>query len=354
MTDPTGGGGQEVTMGTGDVKRRYASGLELAELPWFELREGRLQLVDDQVGPIVDLHTHLALTYGRRQSVDLFAAPGPTRHYLPMVCPLDMDVYQNVNFTPADLSAMKRDLGFGSFTTGGMRCTHTVPNLLGEMAELGLRCSVLLPIDLPVLSHNAETYLEAAAATPELISFGSVHPHARDAADQLAEQQRLGAKGVKLHPAIQMVPSDHPRMMALYPICAELGLPVLWHCGPVGIETALGRRCAQLKHYWRAVHDHPATTFILGHSGALQMEMGLELCKSYPNVHLELASQGYSNVERIVNEAPIERVMFGSDWPFYHQAIGIAKVLLATRDRPTERKLVLHENAARLLGLELG
>ncbi len=353
MTDSKPSDSQEGAMSTGHVQRRYGSGMELAELPWFGLSEGRLRLVDDQIGPIVDVHTHLALTYGRRRSVNLLASPGPTQHYLPMDGPLDMDVYQNLNFTPADLSAMKRDLGLGSFTRGGMRATHTVPNLLSEMAELGLRCSVVLPIELPILSHNAETYLEAVATTPEIISFGSIHPHARDAADQLAEQQRLGARGVKLHPAVQMVAADHPRAMALYPVCAELNLPVLWHCGPVGIETALGRRRSQLKHYWRAVHDNPATTFILGHSGALQMEQGLELCKSYPNVHLELASQGYPNVERIVNEAPIDRVMYGSDWPFYHQAIGIAKVLIATRGKPTERRLVLHENAARLFGLEL-
>ncbi|MBW2458190.1 MAG: amidohydrolase family protein [Deltaproteobacteria bacterium] len=334
-----------------DVKRWYAAGLDLAELPWFELREGRLRLVDDQVGPIVDFHTHLALTFGRRRSVDLFASPGPTRHYLPMTGPLDMDVYQNVNFTPEALGAMKRDLGLGSFTKGGMRTTHTAPNLSGEMADLGIVRSVLLPIDFPFLSHNAETYLEVVADIPELVSYGSVHPHDRNAAERLAAQKRAGAIGVKLHPAVQLVAPDHPRAMALYPVCADLGLPVLWHCGPVGIEAKISRRKCQLKHYWRAVHDHPNTTFILGHSGALQMELGLELAQRYPNVYLELASQGYANVERILKEAPIERVMLGSDWPFYHQAIGIAKVLLATRGRPTERRLVLYDNAAKLLGL---
>jgi len=334
-----------------DVKRWYAAGLDLAELPWFELHQGRLRLGDDQVGPIIDFHTHLALTYGRRRSIDLSAAPGPTRHYLPMSGPLDMDVYQNVNFTADDLGAMKRDLGLGSFTKGGMRATHTAPNLIGEMNDLGIAHSVLLPIDLPFLSHNAETYLELVTSTPELISYGSVHPLSRDAADRLAAQKRAGAMGVKLHPAVQLIAADHPKAMALYPVCADLGLPVLWHCGPVGIEAAISRRRCQLKHYWRAVHDHPDTTFVLGHSGALQMELGLELAKRYPNVYLELASQGYANVERIIREAPIERVMYGSDWPFYHQAIGIAKVLLATRDRPTERRLVLHDNAAQLLGL---
>ena len=324
----------------------------LADLPWFELRGERLLLADGAVGPIVDVHTHLALTYGRRRSVDLNAAPRPTEHYLPLSAPLDMQVYQNVNFTPQALSAMKRDLGLGSFTSGGMRATHTAPNLTREMEELGVVRSVLLPIDMPWLSYNAETYLDIAAYTPSLVSFGSVHPSKKEARAALEEQKQKGALGIKVHPAVQMMPPDHPKAMALYEMAGEIGLPILWHCGPVGIETALGRRYSQVKHYWRAIAQHPKTTFILGHSGALQMDMGLELAQRYPNVYLEVASQGLDNVKHLVREAPIERLMFGSDWPFYHQAIGIAKVLLATEGLESERRLVLHDNAARLLSLQ--
>ena len=51
-------------------------------------------------------------------------------------------------------------------------------------------------------------------------------------------------------------------------------------------------------------------------------------------------------------EAPVERIMQGSDWPFYPRAISIAKALIATEGMPTERRLILHDNAARLYGLE--
>jgi predicted TIM-barrel fold metal-dependent hydrolase len=123
---------------------------------------------------------------------------------------------------------------------------------------------------------------------------------------------------------------------------------VLFHCGPVDIEPPLGRYLSQLKHYWRAVADNPDTTFVLGHSGALQMEAALDLCKHYPNVYLETSSQGLPNVRRIVAEAPPERVMFGSDWPFYHQATPLAKVFIATEGQPETRARVLWQNAARL------
>ena len=331
---------------------RFQSAYDLARLPWFELRDGdRVVLVDDTLGPIVDMHTHLALSYVRHDTVDIEAPGPPTRHYLPMAQPVDLEGYLNLNFSDEDLSAMRRDLTVGCLTRGGMRPTHTAPNLEREMADAGVHTALLLPIDFPWLSRNAEDYLALAAGTDRLASLGSVHPHARDVAARLDRQKAMGARGIKFHPAVQMVAPDHPKAMALYRLCAERDMLVFYHCGPVGIEAKAGRERCQLKHYWAAVADNPDVTFVLGHSGALQMERGLELAQRYPNVFLELASQGLSNVRRIVAEAPPERILFGSDWPFYPEVVTMAKVLIATDDDPGARRRILWENAARLLDL---
>jgi predicted TIM-barrel fold metal-dependent hydrolase len=79
------------------------------------------------------------------------------------------------------------------------------------------------------------------------------------------------------------------------------------------------------------------------------MEEALALAKEHESVWLELSSQSLSNVRKILDEAPPDRIVFGSDWPFYHQGIGIAKVLMVTEDRKDLRSKVLHDNAARLL-----
>lgn len=331
---------------------RFASSFELAQLPWFEMRDGRL-IRDPSLGPAIDVHTHLALSFIRKDTVDLLAKPRPAEHYLPLDANLDLDVYANRNFTPEHMSAMKRDLGIkGLLGLPGMRDTHTGPNLVQEMEELGIVTSVLLPIELPKISRNAEAFLNVAQNLPPLIAYGSVHPFEKGFAQRLERQKAAGARGVKIHPAVQMLPPDHPRCMEVYRTCGELGLAVFWHCGPVDIEGRWGRYCSQLKHYWRAVRCYPETTFVLGHSGALQMEMGIELANTYDNVYCEIASQSASNVRKLVEEAPIERLMFGTDWPFYHQAAGLAKVLMATEDKPSERSRVLHENAMQLLGLD--
>ncbi len=331
---------------------RLPSVRALAELPWFELAgPDRIRLADDRVGSIIDMHAHLALAFGPPMKVDLHARTEQTERYLSLDRPLDLEVYLNKNFSDADVEGMKKDLGILCLTGRGKRRTHTIPNLLAEMSDLRISHTVLLPIELPRISRNAETYLEAVAGEPRLISYGSVHPIDKDAASRLEEQKAMGARGVKIHPAVQLITPDHPRAIEVYRICADLDLPVLWHCGPVGIELAISRWCCQLKHYWRAVHECPDTTFILGHSGALQMELALELAQRYPNVVMELSSQSLGNIKRILDEAPPDRIVLGSDWPFYPQVIQLAKVLMATQRKPAVRRRVLFENAARLLKL---
>lgn len=308
-------------------------------------------LADEGVGPIIDLHAHVALAYLLPLRVELTRATPATAHYLPACCPIDFEVYQNRNFTPQALRDLTRDLTLGSLRRGGMRATHTAANLVREMDELGIAHAVLLPIDLPWISRNAAHALAAAAREPRLISFGSVHPIVDRVGERLDEQAHAGARGVKMHPAVQLMAPNHPRARALFRQCGDRDLPVLLHCGPVGIELASGRRRSQVALYEQAIAEQPRTRFVLGHAGALQMEAALDLACRYPNVWLELSGQSLANVRAILARADPKRVVYGSDWPFYHQAIGIAKVLLATEGQPDLRAAVLHRNARALLGL---
>lgn len=339
-------------MDTATLPTRFATGYALSQLPWFELHGGDLVVADPEVGPIIDVHTHLALSFVRAQTVDLESAPRPTEHYLPMERPLDLTLYSNRNLVAQDLVNLKRDLGIQVLRRGGMRATHTVPNLVREMDGLGIVRSVLLPIEFPWLSFNADRYLAVASRNARLLSFGSVHPKDRRFAEKLEAQAAAGARGVKIHPAVQHLRPDHPSCYPVYRKCAELGLPVLWHCGPVGIEDRHGRYCSQLRHYWRAVHDNPQTTFVLGHTGALQNSSAVALANAYPNVWCELACQSLPAVRYTIENAPADRLMFGTDWPFYHQSHNIARVLLSTSDAATRRRVFV-ENAARLFELDL-
>ncbi len=325
---------------------------DLARLPYFEVKGGRLTLADPALGPIVDCHTHLALAYGRKPaSVDLLRETANVEVYLRNDKPIDFDVYMNRNFAPHDLRAIERDMTKDVFGPGGMRATHTLPNLIREMSAVGVTQSVLLPIDFPFWSKNSERWLALTAGKGEIVCFGSVHPYAPRLREQVKKLADMGARGLKYHPAVQLVGPDDRRAMKLFRLCAEYKLPVLFHCGPVDIETRLGRRLSQVRRYERAIAENPDVTFVLGHSGALQMDEAIAFARKYPNVFYEIASQSLPAVERLVDELPEGRLMTGSDWPFYHPAIPIAKVLIATERAPKARRAVLYENAARLFRL---
>jgi predicted TIM-barrel fold metal-dependent hydrolase len=328
----------------------FTSLLDLARLPWFSLSEqGRLVMSDPSVGPIADLHTHLALAYVRPMSVDLQKLHPETQHYLPSCCALDLDVYVNKNMSPEIVKALTEDLTWKSLGPRGMRATHTVPNLEREMDETGIRASVLLPIDFPAISDNAGVALGAAKTSNKLLSLGSVHPYSTGRAKKLDSQLARGAKGIKMHPSVQLVRADNRRARELYAMCAEREMIVFWHCGPAGIEPKLGQYLNQVKFYQAPIAENPKTTFVLGHAGARQFEQALRLQRQYPNVWLETSSQSVSNVRRMVLEADPDRVVHGSDWPFYHPAISVAKILIATEDRREIRHKFLWQNAARLL-----
>lgn len=330
---------------------KFRNLFDLARLPYFEVKDGRLLLADRSLGPVCDVHTHLALAYGTKVRVDLMRETEGAELYLRGDKPIDFDVYMNKNYAPHDLVAIERDMTREVRGPNGMRATHTIPNLLRDMDDVGVTRSVLLPIDFPVFSHNSETWLDLTRNKPGFVCFGSVHPYRFGMRAKVDALVNMGARGLKYHPAVQMVGPDDRRAMKLFRLAGERGLPILFHCGPVDIETKLGRRLSQVKRYEKALAENPQTTFVLGHSGALQMDEAIEFAKKYDNVYYEVASQSLPAVQKLIETLPPGRLMCGSDWPFYHLAIPIAKILLATEKDANARRAVLYDNAARLFGL---
>ncbi|MSP92963.1 MAG: hypothetical protein EXR79_14365 [Myxococcales bacterium] len=334
---------------------RFENQLDLAKLPWFDITDGRLTVADPIARGAIDLHTHLALSFVRGNQIDLVSPTDRVELYLAADQPLDFDIYVNRNFTPAALQALEHDLSLMSVTAGGMRRTHTIGNLARDMVDLGMRASVLLPIDFPALSDNAGTWLDATRGRGDIVCFGSVHPYKPGMERELDRQVALGARGIKVHPAVQLVRPDNDRAMRLYRACGQRNLPVLFHCGPVDIEPLLGRYMSQVRWYARALAECPETTFVLGHTGAMQFEEALRLASQHANTYVELSSQSLPNVRRAIDVLGPDKCMLGSDWPFYHQAIVLAKVLIAT-DGPSQaqqrvRRKVLSGTAERLFGL---
>ncbi|MEM9189523.1 MAG: amidohydrolase family protein [Myxococcota bacterium] len=322
----------------------------LSESKYISRDENGAYRISENVGPIVDVHSHLALTYVPTGRIDLHA-DAVAQLYLDPELPFDIEEYMNTNFDDGSMKEMRHDLSVGSLTKDGMRATHTGPALTRSMDELGIERSVILAIDLPFSQTNTEGYLTVAGDHDKLIAAAAIHPMAPGAIASLRRAVERGARAYKMHPAVQQMRPDHPKAMAMYEVCGELGIPVVWHCGPVGIVGARADRRCYVKHYWQPVHDLPKTKFILGHSGALQYQMAVKLPNMYENVFVELSCQGLRAMREIIASVPKERILNGSDWPFYHQGVSVLKILHATEGNEDLRHQILWKNAAKLFQL---
>ncbi len=334
----------------------------LADLPYFDLdSEGRLRTVVPDLPPVFDFHTHLGMQLLFAPNVDLARRTPRTQYYLDCDrtdpgCDLDLDVYINSAFTEGmhdELSwEMVRQLVLG----GGAAATHTIPNLRAEMEAVGCTQAAVLPIafGLPFGDNLTTTWLDAlraAGATDDLVPFASVHPSDAGWQTALDGYAARGVRGLKVHPEFQRVFPDEPRMLDVYAACERLGLVVIFHAGRSGIEPARLRPYALLRRYERAFAEFPRVQFVLGHAGARDVADAARLAQQYQNVWLEITGQGVTSLDRLITEVGSERLLFGSDWPFYPLAATLAKVLLVTERRPAARTAILRANADRVFAL---
>lgn len=331
----------------------------LADLPYFELaQDGTLRLAVEIPRPF-DFHTHFGIALLLAPAIDLAARTPRTQYYLDCDatdpgCELNLDVYQNANFSAEAHAALQREMRDQVLPWGGAAArTHTLANLLAELDAMGsARAAVLgMAIGLPFNDRLTETWMDAIERSPardRFVPFASVHPRDAGWRDKLRAFAARGARGVKLHPEMQRFAPDDPEAMAIYAECERLGLPVIFHAGRSGIEPESIRPYALIRHYVPAIAAYPRVQFVLGHAGARDVADAVAAAQQHPNVWLEIACQGASQLAEIVETVGHDRVVFGSDWPFYPLAPTLAKVLLVTEGKPAARAAILSGNADRV------
>jgi len=333
----------------------------LADLPYFELDgNGHLRLTVDDLPRCIDFHTHLAFNMFLAPKVDLLRRTGETRYMIDCdgaqpPCTFDLNVYMNHIADGAMLDRMESVArGMVLFGTSASE-TYTIPNLVAEMDAMGFEKAVLLAIapgfpfrdDLTTWWADA---LRRSGSADRFILFGSVKPTSDSAPDDLRKLAGTGIRGVKLHPTMQRFYPDDPRAMSVYEVCEELGLPVFFHAGRAGIEPEFTRKYAVMKNYVGAVSEFPRVRFIFGHSGARDYREAIPIARQHANVWMDVEGQGVGALREMLTALGPEKLVFGSDWPFYPLAATLAKVLIVTGHDQPVRDMILSGNARRFFG----
>lgn len=230
----------------------------------------------------------------------------------------------------------------------------TVADTVKKQKEWGIGLGVLLPIATKPSQQNTinNWAAEVGRNFEEIIPFGSVHPYAEDALEELERIKALGLKGIKLHPDYQGFFIDDPKAFRIYEKCAELSLPVVFHAGfdAVSPDVIHALPKASLNAH-RAV---PQMTMILAHMGGARcwddVEQFLVGEDIYFDISFTAGEISSEQAKRIIKNHGADKILFASDCPWSCPLSEINLIeCLGLSD--AEKEMIYHKNAEKLLGL---
>ena len=176
---------------------------------------------------------------------------------------------------------------------------------------------------------------------------------------EIESRRSEGARGIKLHPAAQRFYPNDPRLAPIYDRATQLEWPVVFHSGAFALGPASTDQ-ATLSNFPPLFKAFPDLTVVLGHMGFGDFDTCAAIAAGFPNAMFDCCyivngsdpTPAISDDEAAAafRKVGIDRVMFGSDYPWFDPALDAARIArLPLSD--AEKRAVLHENAARVFGL---
>ncbi|HEY40476.1 MAG TPA: amidohydrolase [Dehalococcoidia bacterium] len=194
---------------------------------------------------------------------------------------------------------------------------------------------------------------------PNLIPFINLDPLQDEAtmtAELLDKVDNHGARGIKLHPGAQWFYPNDRRLWPAYRTAQEMNLPVIFHAGRFMSPETYSRP----KNFVEVLESFPDLTLVMAHIGTGYEDEAIALARDYSNLLFDCsaiisntrpdADVTEERLTAIIKEIGVERVMFGSDFPWYDPADSLER-LLRLDFGEEEKRLLLAENAIRIYRL---
>jgi uncharacterized protein len=224
-------------------------------------------------------------------------------------------------------------------------------------AEVALRRS--LPDRMRVYN---QWILATAAQSPHLTPLVAADPSVlggRAGGEHLRQAAEQGAMGVKIHPVVQRFFPDDPRMDETYAVCEELDLTVLSHSG----SSRAAPQWADPFAFSAVMQAHPRLHLLLAHLGGASWHQIRDFAAAFPTVSFDLCeiiawtgapgAPTADELGRLIRDIGADRVLFGTDFPWYELDRTIDQLMGLPHLSDEERRGILGENAVRRMGLVL-
>lgn len=234
---------------------------------------------------------------------------------------------------------------------------QTVDELLRRMDAAGVTEAILSPAaadrqadGIADTRRMNDIVADAVRQHPDRFpaGFGLVEPrHEELALEELIRiLDDLGLVGIAVHPMLEGYYLHHPlRVRPLFEVLDQHRALCLMHCSP---DPGSGESPSSVR---AVVSQYPGVTTFLGHAflAPTQKAEAIEIVREFAHVYFDVAYQSDpAMTESLVEAVGSDRVVFGSDTPFYELAAVRQSVLNA--DIPeSARQDVLHRNVLRIL-----
>jgi len=256
---------------------------------------------------------------------------------------------------------LRRDSVFAQMYNSPKAEIATAEELLASMERAEVDTSVVLGFawsEQELCREHNEYLLEAAArSSGRLVPFCIVQPRAGD--DALTEVERCvrgGARGLgELRPESQGYSLDQGAGDILAEAARRHDLILLFHVSePVG-HAYPGKSGLGLDAFYRFVSCHQGLTAVGAHwAGGLPFYALMpEVAEGLANVYVDTAATpllyGPAIYRQVAELVGSERILFGSDYPLISQQRQRQAIEDSLGDDEDGRRLILGENACRLL-----
>lgn len=183
------------------------------------------------------------------------------------------------------------------------------------------------------------------------VGFAGMHQDFEDMEGEVNRAVSLGMRGVKIHPDIQGVDIDDPRLLKLYEIVAGR-IPVYFHIG----DNRAQYRFSEARKLARVMDMFPKLEVVAAHLGGYKAwEEAIEFLAGRDNVWYDTSSALWAMTpeyaDDVVGKLGAENVMFGTDYPVKNTAEELER-FFRLKLTEKEREDILWNNAVRFLHLE--
>jgi predicted TIM-barrel fold metal-dependent hydrolase len=233
-------------------------------------------------------------------------------------------------------------------------------SLLKRMDQFQIQYAINLCSMRTLTGHQAEELKKARKEYTEskgrIFYLGFYDP--RRGKEDLAVLEKAirwpGFKGIKIHPSFNKTPADNDAYGPVWQFAFEHDLPIVTHSWSVSSYNPV-QVLSTPEKCERFVQKYPDVRLVLGHAGGRGEGRyeAVRMAKKYKHVYMDFSGDiyDYHFFEKMAVEIPENKILFGTDYPWFDYRSQLTRVYLA-HIHTSFKKKILRYNALEVYRLE--